>query len=133
MSQKTCGGAGGIFVFRFVAALVCREQILFLNSSRNQEQPRPGTAGGALVSKLPSWRRSALSSIRRAASVGIADVGFWGRSGNLCSTRALLVLTQTAWGSDYGAVAGAMCRPEGGEPASVTTCEHLAKSIFRVP
>src|SRR5262249_2284172 len=46
----------------------------FFNSSRNQEQPRPGTAGGALVSKLPSWRRSALS---------IADVGFWGRSGNL--------------------------------------------------
>jgi len=55
-------------VFRFVAALVCREQILFL-SSRDR---------GALVGKLPSWRRSALSRIFRAASVGIADVGFGG-------------------------------------------------------
>src|SRR5262245_12894101 len=51
---KTPGVLVIFSVFRFVAALVCREQILFLNSSRNQEQPRPGTAGGALVSKLPS-------------------------------------------------------------------------------
>src|SRR5215472_5604044 len=47
MSKKLAGEAGDIFVFRFVAALVCREQILFLNSSRIQEQPRPGTAGGS--------------------------------------------------------------------------------------
>ena len=45
MSKKLAGEAGDIFVFRFVAALVCREQILFLNSSRNQEQPRPERPG----------------------------------------------------------------------------------------
>src|SRR5215831_8439122 len=82
LDLKTRGELVIFSVFRFVAALVCREQILLLNSSRNQEQPRPGTAGGALVSKLPSWRRSALSRIFRAASAGIADAGFWGRSGN---------------------------------------------------
>jgi hypothetical protein len=68
-----------------------------VNSLCDQEEPRPGTAGGARASKLPSWRRSALSSIRRAASVGIADVGFWGRSGNLA-------LDQSTTGSDPGAV-----------------------------
>ena len=51
-----------------------------VNSLCDQEEPRPGTAGGARASKLPSWRRSALSSIRRAASI-------------LRSTRALPVLT----------------------------------------
>ena len=85
--------------------LSCQEQRLkskkiiisphFAIAHQRKPQPRPGTAGGALVSKLPFWRRSALSRIFRAASVGIADVGFWGRSGNLCSTRALLVLTPT--------------------------------------
>ena len=39
---KTRGELVIFSVFRFVAALVCREQILFLNSPRNQEQPRPG-------------------------------------------------------------------------------------------
>src|SRR5262245_9486662 len=71
---KTPGVLVIFSVFRFVAALVCREQILFLNSSRNQEQPRPGTAGGALVSKLPSLA---------ALCVGHRRCRVWGRSGNL--------------------------------------------------
>src|SRR5215813_10469763 len=66
----------------FVVAIASYLGVM-LSSKLHQEQPQPGTAGGALVSKLPSWRRSALSRIFRAASVGIADVGFWGRSGNL--------------------------------------------------
>ena len=43
---------------------------VMLSSKLHQEEPRPGEAGGARASKLPSWRRSALSKHFRAASVG---------------------------------------------------------------
>ena len=126
LDLKTRGELVIFSVFRFVTALVCREQIPFLNSSRNQEQPRPGTAGGALVSKLPSWRRSALSRIFRAASVGIADVGFCGRSGSL-----VLVLSLT--GCDPKRTRHPACIPDQARTAHASILPSKLRLASPVP